>query len=393
MPSPQAPISLGPVARPVGCRRRAYLAAALLTVAAAGGAGARPASQAADGLYAEILTTKGLIVAQLELARTPLAVASFVGLAEGTIANEAFDEGTPYYDGTVFHRVVAGHVIQAGMPDPERSSARGPGYAYPNEIHADLSHDHAGALGVANAGPHTNGAQFYITLADRSYLDGTYIVFGEVVEGMEAVHTIVQGDVVRSVRILRRGAAAEAFRPDTEQFQAMVASAEERVRQDERDRQRLEAEWIRRNIGDDRLTMDHGFRVHRSRRGEGEPVRPGERVRVRYTGTAVLYHGHMRGYTGPLFEEARFAGSPEDGAPQNVDLDAPPFEYEVGAPTITPGFDEALATMRRGDETLFVVPYARGYGVSGFYGPDVAGLSRFVIPPYTLLIYAIEVLQ
>ena len=108
------------------------------------------AVQLPDGLYAEIHTSKGTIVARLEPSKTPMTVANFVGLAEGTIANRAFDAGTPYYDGSVFHRVVPGHVIQAGAPDPNRSAARGPGYTFPNEIHADLSHDHAGALGMAN---------------------------------------------------------------------------------------------------------------------------------------------------------------------------------------------------------------------------------------------------
>lgn len=128
-----------------------------------------------DGLYAEIHTTKGPIVGRLDPKLTPLAVANFVGLAEGTIENEAFDLGRPFYDGTVIHRVEPGHVIQMGAPQSDR--ARGPGYVFPKEIHADLSHDHAGALNFANGGPHTNAAQWCITLGDRSYLDGDYIVF------------------------------------------------------------------------------------------------------------------------------------------------------------------------------------------------------------------------
>jgi peptidylprolyl isomerase len=366
---------------------------ALAALGLAAGSRTGWAGQLDDGLYAEIQTSKGLILARLEPDRTPLAVASFVGLAEGTIANEAFEPGTPYYDGSRFHRVVPGHVIQAGAPDPQRSEARGPGYSYPNEIHAGLSHDHAGALGVANSGPHTNGAQFYVTLGDRSYLDGTYMVFGEVIEGMDVVHAIVQDDVVESVRIVRHGAAAEAFRPDTAQFEGMVAAAEERVRQVDRDRERLTREWISRNIGDERLMDIEGLRAHRRRQGEGAPVQHGERVRVRYTGTAVVYRGHMLGYAGPLFEEIRFAGSPEDGTPQNVDPEAPPFDYEVGSAAITPGFDRALETMRRGDEVLFVIPWQQAYQARGFYGPDLPGQRRFVIPPHTLVIYAIEVLE
>src|ERR1019366_3486100 len=150
-----------------------------------------------DGLYAEIRTSKGLMVARLEPDLTPLAVANFVGLAEGTIANAAFDLGRPFYDGTVYHRVVPGHVIQTGIPQSAR--ARNPGYTFPNEIHARLSHNHAGALNMANGGPGTNASQFCIMLGDRSYLDGDFTVFGGVVEGLDVVMRIVQGDVVESV--------------------------------------------------------------------------------------------------------------------------------------------------------------------------------------------------
>ncbi len=140
------------------------------------------------------------------------------GSPKGTIANAAFDPGRPFFDGTVYHRVVPGHVIQTGIPQSDK--AHDPGYKFPNEIHAGLSHDHAGALNMANSGPHTNSSQFCITLGDRSYLDGNYTVFGEVVEGMDVVMRIVQGDVVQSVRILRVGAKAQAFHPTTASFQA-----------------------------------------------------------------------------------------------------------------------------------------------------------------------------
>lgn len=346
-----------------------------------------------DGLYAEIRTDKGLIVARLEPDKTPLAVASFVGLAEGTIANEAFAPGEPYYDGTVFHRVVEGHVIQAGAPDPQRSDARGPGYRYPNEIHADLSHDHAGALGVANSGPHTNGSQWYITLGDRSYLDGTYIVFGEVIDGMDVVHDIVQGDVVESVRIVRRGAAAEAFRPDSERFNTLVQDAERRNGFVAAQRILHEREWLAINLFSGQFMFDTDFRVLHNRRGAGEPVAEGDRVRVRYLATGLRYRGHMIDVDGPLFGELRFAGSPGDGTPQTDDLDAEPFEYEVGSESVTPGLDRAIRDMRRGGQALAVVPAASGYGRGGFYGPDVPGQKRFVIPPDTLLIYAIELLE
>src|SRR5215469_10095097 len=173
-----------------------------------------------DGLYAELHTNKGLIVIKLLPEMTPMTVANFVGLSEGTIANRAFDPGQPFFDGSLWHRVVPGHVIQGGQPKSDRS--RSPGYSFPNEIHAKLSHNHAGAVNMANSGPTTNSCQFCIMLGDRSYLDGNFTVFGETVRGLEVVMKTVQGDAIEHVRIVRVGAAAEAFRPTTESFQAQV---------------------------------------------------------------------------------------------------------------------------------------------------------------------------
>ena len=349
------------------------------------------APQLPDGLYAEIRTSKGLIVARLEAERAPMTVANFVGLAEGTIANDAFDPGVPYYDGTIFHRVVPGHVIQAGAPAPERSSARGPGYVFPNEIHADLSHDHAGALGMANSGPHTNSAQFYITLGDRSYLDGDYPVFGEVVEGLDVVNRIEQGDLVESVTIVRAGDAARVFEAGTESFQALVEAARARVEDDAADRVRLELEYVRLNHPEASPGAE-GLRYAVRRAGEGELVQAGDRLQVRYVGTALRYRGHMLGMSGPVFEEVRF-GSAADGAPQLLDgtAEAEAFEYEVGVTRVNPGFDASIAAMRAGEQRLVIVPAAAAYGERGHYGPSVAGLRRFVISPNTLLIYAIEI--
>lgn len=344
--------------------------------------------QRPDGLYARIDTSRGVIVARLEPEKTPLTVTSFAGLAEGTIANEAFAPGEPYYDGSIFHRVVPGHVVQAGMPATDRSDARGPGYTFPNEIHAQLSHDHAGALGMANGGPGTNSAQFYITLGDRSYLDGDYIVFGDVVAGLEVVHAIEQGDVVESIRIDRVGERAEAFRADTASFEERVAAAKTRVDNDARDRRRLEREWVTLQLGHLQGLVSDGVLRFPQKLGGGGLVVDGDRLSIRYAGIALRYRGHMLELNGPLFEEVRFA-SAADGTPQNVDLAGAVFEYEVGASTVTPGFDTAISQMRRGGQEIIVVPYPLAYGGRGFYGPDRPG--RLVISPNTRVLYAIEV--
>lgn len=164
------------------------------------------------GLYANIETSKGDILVFLEFQRAPLTVSNFVGLAEGKIHNDAKPDGTPYYDGLNFHRVVPDFVIQGG--DPNGNGEGGPGYDFKDEFHSDLKHDKAGILAMANAGPNTNGSQFYITLGPKPFLDGKYNVFGHVVQGQDVVSAIKQGDKINQVKIIRVGKEAKKFKAD-----------------------------------------------------------------------------------------------------------------------------------------------------------------------------------
>ena len=162
-----------------------------------------------NGMYAKINTTKGDILIQLEYKRTPLTVASFVGLAEGTMKNNKKGNGTPYYDGLKFHRVIADFMIQGGCPDGTGSGS--PGYSFADEFHPDLKHDKGGILSMANSGPATNGSQFFITHKETPHLDGKHSVFGHVIEGQDVVNAIAQDDVMNSVTIIREGSSAKAF--------------------------------------------------------------------------------------------------------------------------------------------------------------------------------------
>ena len=162
-----------------------------------------------EGIYAKIQTTKGLITIKLEYEKAPMTVANFVALAEGKMKNTAKPEGTPYFDGLKFHRVLADFMIQGG--DPTGTGSGGPGYAFADEIHPDLKHTRAGTLSMANAGPATNGSQFFITHKDTPWLDGKHAVFGYVVSGQEVVNAIAQNDVMQTIRIERVGKAAKAW--------------------------------------------------------------------------------------------------------------------------------------------------------------------------------------
>lgn len=169
-----------------------------------------------DGLYAEITTNRGTILIKLTMDETPMTVANFVGLAEGSIKNEAKEEGVPYYDGLLFHRVISkangdaqDFMIQGG--DPAGTGRGGPGYRFADEFHPTLQHDKPGVLSMANAGPGTNGSQFFLTIVDTPWLDNKHSVFGHVVEGMDIVNSSMTGDVMQTVKIIRDGDAAENF--------------------------------------------------------------------------------------------------------------------------------------------------------------------------------------
>ena len=162
-----------------------------------------------EGMYAKIKTTKGDILIQLEYEKTPLTVANFIGLAEGKIKNNKKAIGEPYYNGLKFHRVIADFMIQGGCPDG--NGMGGPGYQFPDEIHPDLKHSGPGILSMANAGPGTNGSQFFITHKETPWLDGKHTVFGSVVEGQDVVNAIAQDDLINEVIIEKNGEKANNF--------------------------------------------------------------------------------------------------------------------------------------------------------------------------------------
>jgi peptidyl-prolyl cis-trans isomerase A (cyclophilin A) len=165
-----------------------------------------------DGLYARFETNKGEILVRLFHAEVPRTVGNFVGLAEGTRswrAPDGKDKQAPFYDGLVFHRVIPDFMVQGGCPLGRGTG--GPGYRFADEFHPKLRHSKSGILSMANAGPNTNGSQFFITHVETPWLDNKHAVFGEVVEGQDVVDAIAQGDTIQRLKIERVGAAAKAF--------------------------------------------------------------------------------------------------------------------------------------------------------------------------------------
>ena len=138
--------------------------------------------------YATIKTNKGDMRLKLHADKVPMTVNNFVFLAR---------EG--FYDGVTFHRVIKDFMIQAG--DPTGTGRGGPGYHFPDEFHPDLRHDGPGVLSMANAGPNTNGSQFFITHVATPWLDGKHAVFGQLVDGFDTLYAIEQGDIIETIEI------------------------------------------------------------------------------------------------------------------------------------------------------------------------------------------------
>ena len=206
-----------PALRPIPLlsRRALLLLAGILLIRGAFFPHNPSAAPLPDGLYARIETERGLIVARLFYGKVPMTVGNFVGLAEGTMPWRDSMDGkikkSRFYDGLTFHRVIADFMIQGG--DPLGTGRGGPGYNFPDEFSPSLRHSKAGILSMANAGPDTNGSQFFITHRATPWLDARHSVFGEVVEGMAVVRRIRPGDRIRGVKIVRIGGKAKAFRP------------------------------------------------------------------------------------------------------------------------------------------------------------------------------------
>lgn len=165
------------------------------------------------GLYAEIETNRGKILLKLEFEKAPMTVANFVGLAEGKIKNSAKGENVPFYDGLKFHRVIANFMIQGG--DPAGNGTGGPGYMFKDEIVDEFKFDGPGVLAMANAGPNTNGSQFFITHVATHWLDGHYSIFGHLVSGQDIVNATQIGDEIKHIKIIRKGKPAKKFNAAT----------------------------------------------------------------------------------------------------------------------------------------------------------------------------------
>mgnify|MGYP003329577695 CR=1 FL=1 len=178
------------------------------------------------GMYAVFYTDKGNIYCELEYEKTPMTVGNFVALAQGKFEKDSIKISKPYYNGLKFHRVIPDFMVQGGCPTG--TGTGNPGYQFDDEFHTDLKHDSPGILSMANAGPGTNGSQFFITHIATPWLDGKHTVFGKVVEGQPVVDSIAQDDIIKSLLIIPQGKDAKGFNA-IEAFRTFEGSREKRI--------------------------------------------------------------------------------------------------------------------------------------------------------------------
>jgi peptidylprolyl isomerase len=305
-----------------------------------------------NGLFARIATNQGNIVVRLEYQKTPLTVCNFAALAEGKM-NAAREK--PFYDGLTFHRVIADFMIQGG--DPLGNGTGGPGYRFPDEIDPGLKHDGPGILSMANAGPGTNGSQFFITHTATPWLDGKHTVFGRVIQGQNVVDAIKQGDKIEKVTIIRNGPEANAFKADQAAFDALLREKNSAAMAAARARRETDIAEITAKYPD--LTLSpSGIRYSILKAGKGEKPQAGAAVAVNYKGMFL---------SGDVFD--------------NSDLHGGPLELQAGARQVIPGWDETLLDMRPGEKRLVVIPPELAYGERG---------AGDVIPPHTFLVFEME---
>ena len=316
------------------------------------------AEKLADGLYAKFVTSKGEILVQLEFEKTPLTVTNFVGLAEGSKDSNK-PKGTHFYDGLTFHRVIANFMIQGGDPDGRGSG--GPGYNFPDEFDPSLKHSGPGILSMANAGPGTNGSQFFITHVATPHLDGKHSVFGHVVSGQEVVNKIAQGDTMTTVTILRVGDKAKAFKADQQAFDALL----KKIDTDAKDKLKAATEKQQAIITQKwpkAITTPSGLMYVVTQEGTGEETPK--------KGATVTAH-----YTGTLLDGKKFDSS--------VDRKQP-FSFPVGMGRVIKGWDEAFMAMKKGEKRTLIIPPGLAYGAQGAGG---------VIPPNATLVFDVELIS
>ena len=342
-----------------------------------------------DGIYAEIITNRGTTVAKLYHKQTPLTVANFVSLAEGTNTMvDSIYKGKKFYNGIVFHRVIKDFMIQTG--DPKGNGSGNPGYKFPDEFVDSLTHKSKGVLSMANSGPGTNGSQFFITLKETPHLNGKHSVFGEIVFGQDIVDSIGStktkkpGDIpeteikMQEVNIIRKGSSAKSF-DATKVFEERLKVIEAEKAEEERIAKEKQVKVAAKYdaLKEKATILESGLGIYFINQGEGETPKQGTIVDVNYEG----YFDDGKIFDTNIVEVAKEMGvyDPKRAAhPQGYAPIQMPYSKDA---RMIPGFKEGVQKMKIGDKAVLFIPSHLGYGAQG---------RQPVIPPNSDLVFQLE---
>ena len=355
-----------------------------------------------DGLFAEFATTKDTMVVQLFYKKVPLTVANFVALAEGTHPQLADSlKGKPYYNGTVFHRVIDQFMIQGG--DPTATGMGGPGYKFGDEFDETLKHDKPGVLSMANSGPATNGSQFFITEVPTPHLDNRHTVFGQVVKGLEVQDSISNVAVapgsnkpledveILAINIIRQGFGARGFDAAKTWEKELPLLEEKRLKKIEEAKKEAERQ---KKIAEEKMeaaaaeilpvledykskatATDSGLLTYTITEGNGEKPALGSVVKLYYEG----YFTDGKLFSTNVKDIDLKCGTYNEQKEQRGLYNQMPMKFSADAQMI-PGFKEGVLAMTKGQKSFFYLPSHLAYGENG----------RGPIKPNSDLIFIVE---
>lgn len=331
-----------------------------------------------DGLYANFQTSKGNMIVKFEDKKAPVTVANFVGLAEGKIENKSKAKGVPFYDGTIFHRVIKDFMIQGG--DPKGTGMGDPGYKFDDEKN-DLQHTGKGILSMANSGPNTNGSQFFITEVATPWLDGRHTIFGSVINGLDVIDVIANVEkgaqdkpktdvVLEKVSIFTKGDeykdydAAKIFNEGKGKIKQNNQAILEKIAADKKKKEEEFFANQQRLIDEMKADMQvtaSGLYYKITKTTNGVAPKAGDEVAVHYAGK--------------LADGSEFDSSFKRGEP---------IEFPVGLGRVIRGWDEGIMLLKEGETATFVIPSELGYGAQGAAG---------VIPGNAWLVFDVELVE
>jgi len=307
------------------------------------------------GLYARIHTNRGVMVFMLTLDETPLTVANFCGLAQGSISNKVFDPGIPYFDGLSFYREAPDYAVFSG--DPLEDGTGGPGYTIPRETQTEISASAPGILVMDGYVTESAGSRFFITQEGDRFLDSKYTPFGELVSGRRTLMKTRKGDRIKSIRILRIDLPAGNF--DDAKFAELYDVARSAEIENLKEINPNLAKAVI-ELGDERKKTPTGIHFVVEAEGGGEKPTAGSRVSVHYTGALL---------DGTIFDSTRKRDQP--------------FEFTLGQDGVIPGWIEMLTDMHPGEIRQVLIPPYLAYGDRG-YGP---------IEPDSWLLFEMELIS